>query len=209
MVVTVESVGLSENDVEVIDYRVAYSGYFRIDAYRLRHRCFNGEWSEPRDYELFERGHGVAVLPYDPQRDQVVLIEQFRMGALASAEPWLWEIIAGIAEEGESPEAVARREAMEEAHCKFSALESVGKVYVSPGGSSERTQIYCGKIDISTISDAYAGLDEEGEDIRIHTVSYDEAVTALNAGKICSAPAVISLQWLQLNKARLQQKWVC
>ncbi len=194
-------------DVEMLHHSSAYVGYFRIDAYQLRHKRFDGEWSEVRNLELFERGHSVAVLPYDAQTDQVVLIEQFRMGAIASDSPWLLEIIAGMVEEGEIHEDVAHREANEEACCKLTELESISKVYVSPGGSSEISQIYCGKVDISTISHDYAGLADEGEDIRIHIASYDEAVVALNTGKICSAPAVISLQWLQLNRARLRKKW--
>ena len=205
---TLSAVGLlDKKDVEVLDYSVRYAGYFRIDGYQLRHKRFDGEWGAPRDFELFERGQGVAVLPYDPQTDQVVLIEQFRMGAIASETPWLLEIVAGVVEEGESLEDVAHREAVEEAHCTLSELEPISQVYVSPGGSSETTQIYCGKVDVSTISHAFAGLAEEGEDIRVHIVSYDEAVTALNTGKVFSAPAVISLQWLQSNKARLNEKW--
>ncbi len=198
---------LGRQDVEILNISPAYVGYFRIDAYQLRYRRFDGEWSEARDFELFERGHSVAVLPYDARTDQVVLIEQFRMGAMASDSPWLLEIIAGMVEDGETDEDVAHREADEEACCVLTELESISKVYVSPGGSSEASQIYCGKVDISTINHDYAGLADEGEDIRIHIASYDETVMALNTGKICSAPAVISLQWLQLNRVRLRKKW--
>lgn len=198
---------MDKENVKIIDQRNAYSGYFRIDAYRLTYRRFDGEWSQPQDYELFERGHGVAVLPYDPHTDQLVLVEQFRMGALASENPWLIEIVAGVVEEGESHEDVAHREAHEEANCTLLALEAIAKVYVSPGGSSETTQIYCAKVNSSSISSDIAGLDEEGENIRVHTVSYAEAMSALASGKVCSAPAVIALQWLQLNKARIQAQW--
>ncbi|MBL4851079.1 MAG: NUDIX domain-containing protein [Gammaproteobacteria bacterium] len=197
----------NQQDVEILNRCLAYAGYFRIDAYQLRHKRFDGGWSEARDFELFERGHSVAVLPYDPQTDQVVLIEQFRMGAIASDSAWLLEIIAGMVEDGESHEDTVRREAVEEACCDLTTLESISNVYVSPGGSSETCQIYCGKVDISTIKHDYAGLADEGEDIRIHITSYDEAIAALNTGKICSAPAMIGLQWLQLNRARLRQQW--
>lgn len=198
---------MKKDDVRLIEYQNAYSGYFRIDRYRLSYRRFDGDWSKLQDFELFERGHGVAVLPYDPDTDELLLIEQFRMGAIASETPWLLEIVAGMVEEGESHEDVAHREAYEEARCQLMALESVAKVYVSPGGSSETTQIYCAKIDISQINSDSAGLDEEGEDIRIHRVSYDDAMSALASGSVCTAPAVIALQWLQLNKQRLQQRW--
>ncbi|NOX27826.1 MAG: NUDIX domain-containing protein [Gammaproteobacteria bacterium] len=198
---------MNKDDIRLIDYRNAYSGYFRIDAYRLSYRRFDGEWSEPQDFELFERGHGVAVLPYDPHTDQLVLIEQFRMGALASGSPWLLEIIAGVVEKDESHEEVAHREAREEANCQLITLEPIAKVYVSPGGSSETTQIYCAKVDSAGLSNGIAGLDEEGENIRVYKVSCNEAMAALASGKVCSAPAVIALQWLQLNKQNLQDRW--
>ncbi|MBL1292774.1 MAG: NUDIX domain-containing protein [Thiotrichales bacterium] len=198
---------MNGNDVNVIDRRNVYSGYFCIDAYKLAYRRFDGDWSEPQDFELFERGHGVAVLPYDPHTDQLVLIEQFRMGALASGSPWLLEIIAGVVEKDESHEEVAHREAREEANCQLITLEPIAKVYVSPGGSSETTQIYCAKIDSAGLSNGIAGLDEEGENIRVHKVSYDEAMAALASGRVCSAPAVIALQWLQLNKRRILNQW--
>ena len=109
-------------DVEILDKSEQYKGYFRINRYRLRHRLYAGGWSGELQRELFERGHAVGVLPYDPAADSVVLIEQFRIGALvAGMEPWLTEIVAGIIEEGEAPEEVARRETREEA-----GLEVIG-----------------------------------------------------------------------------------
>src|SRR5262249_36602957 len=101
-------------DVEILEKSERYRGHFRIDRYRLRHRLFPGGWSGTFDRELFERGHAVGVLPYDAAADAIVLIEQFRIGALvAGMEPWLIEVVAGIVEEGEEPEEVARREALE------------------------------------------------------------------------------------------------
>jgi ADP-ribose pyrophosphatase len=83
--------------VEILDQTVGYNGYFRIERYRLRHRLFSGTWSRELVREVFERGHAAAVLPYDPVLDQVVLIEQFRIGALQTpGDPWLVEIVAGI-----------------------------------------------------------------------------------------------------------------
>ncbi|MCW5618089.1 MAG: NUDIX domain-containing protein, partial [Nitrosomonas sp.] len=100
--------------IDILDKKTCYQGFFRLDRYRLRHRLFNGEWSQPITRELFERGHAAAVLPYDPIRDEVILIEQFRIGALeAPGGPWLTEIIAGIIEAGETPEDVIKRESME------------------------------------------------------------------------------------------------
>ncbi len=129
--------------VEIIERTTPYRGCFRIEAYRLRHQRFGGGWTEVMTRELFERGHAAVVLPYDPARDVVVLIEQFRIGAYAAGRgPWLIEAVAGIVEPGEEPEDVARREAMEEAGCAITALEAIGTVMPSPGGSSEILHLY-------------------------------------------------------------------
>src|SRR6516164_3959095 len=125
-------------DIELLEKTEAYKGYFRIVRYRLRHRLFAGGWSGEVRREVFERGHAVGVLPYDPAADAVVLIEQFRIGAfVAHMDPWLTEVVAGIIEEGESPEAVARRETREEAGIEIQGLLPMCRYIVSPGGSSE------------------------------------------------------------------------
>lgn len=106
----------AKKDVEIIARETLYRGFFSLDLYRFRHRLFNGEMSGEVRREIFERGHAAVLLPYDPVRDEVVLIEQIRIAAWdTSKTPWLLEMIAGMIEEGESVEDVARREAVEEA----------------------------------------------------------------------------------------------
>ena len=157
--------------------------------------------------ELFERGHTVAVLPYDPVQDKVVLIEQFRIGAYAAGlEPWLSETIAGIIDSGEGAEEVAHREALEEANCRMLELVKIGTFVMSPGGSSETTTMFCGRVDSGGVGGVY-GLAQEGEDILARVVSLDEALKNLAVGKIVSAYAVIPLLWLQSNKASLKAQW--
>ena len=125
----------SDLHVELIEKTTHYDGYFRMDTYRLRHERFGGGWTDPFTRELFERGDAALVLPYDPVRDTVVLIEQFRIGAYAAGlSPWLVEAVAGIVEPGEAAENVVRREALEEAGCAITALEEIGPVLPSPGG---------------------------------------------------------------------------
>ncbi len=103
---------MKNNDVEVLEKTVCFEGFFRLERYRLRHRLFNGDWSQTVQRELFERGHAAAVLPYDPVTNEVVLIEQFRVGAMnAPGGPWLLEIVAGIIEDNEAAEDVVKREA--------------------------------------------------------------------------------------------------
>jgi ADP-ribose pyrophosphatase len=193
--------------VEVEAREVCHDGVFRLERYRLRHGLFRGGMSAPLTRELFERGHAVAVLPYDPRADAVVLIEQFRVGALARAGgPWLVEVVAGVIDGDEAPETVARREAVEEAGLQLGRLEKICRFYVSPGGTSESVHLYCGEVD-ATAAGGVHGLAEEGEDIRVFSEPTDAALTRLSSGEIDSASPVIALQWLALNRARLRRDW--
>lgn len=194
--------------VEVRERSAPYRGYFRVDRYRLRHRRFDGGWTGEMTREVFERGHAAVVLPYDPGRDAVVLIEQFRIGAFAAGlEPWLIETVAGIVEPGEKPEEVVRREAREEAGCEIHDLERIGAVMPSPGGCSEILELFCGRVAAEEVGGLH-GLDEEHEDIRAFAVPLAEALERLARGEIVNANAVMTLQWLALNRARLRNKWL-
>jgi ADP-ribose pyrophosphatase len=193
--------------VQVIAKDNAYSGYFRIDRYRLRHRLFGGGISAEIRRELFDRGHAVAVILYDPVRDAVVLIDQFRIGALAAGfDPWVTEIVAGIIDHGETPEEVACRETMEEAGCTVSDLILVHDYLVSPGCSNETVKLFCARVDATNVGGIF-GLKDEGEDIRVRTVPVAEALQALAAGRINTSLGIIGLQWLALNRDRLRRKW--
>ncbi len=190
----------------IVDHRIVFQGYFRIEKYRIEHELYNGGWSSPFDREVFERGSAVAVLPYDPLRDRVVLIEQFRAGAIGSRErPWLKEIVAGIIEPDEALDAVARRECREEAGCEILDLQPVCRYFVSPGGSTEQCTVFYGRIDSDGIGGVH-GLDEEQEDIRVEVVSYDQAMAWLDDGTIDSSVGIIALQWLRLNRGRLRRE---
>jgi ADP-ribose pyrophosphatase len=195
------------DDVEIIDKSRRYKGFFEIVSYRFRHRLFAGGWSAELHREVFERGHAVGVLPYDPAADAVVLIEQFRIGALvAGMAPWQTEIVAGIIEEGEKIEDVARRETMEEAGAAVGELIPICRYLVSPGGASESVQLYCGRVDSRGLGGIH-GLADEHEDIRVDVQSVDEALAALEAGKIGNAVTIIALQWLALNRDKVRAAW--
>ncbi len=195
-------------NIDILDREVRYRGFFRIDRYRLRHRLFNGDWSRPLRREVFERGHAAAVLPYDPARDEVVLIEQFRIGALtAPGGAWLLEIVAGMIEEGEQAADVVIREGREEAGCNIEHLEPICDFLVSPGGTSERIALFCGKVDSSNLGGIH-GLDTEDEDIRVTTVPFSEAIALLDKGEINSASPIIALQWLRQHRDTLRGKWL-
>lgn len=199
---------MSSEKVEIIEKTICYSGFFSMARLRLRHRKYDGEWSDELTRELFERGHAVAVLPYDPVRDEVVLIEQFRVGALDfPGDPWLIEIVAGIIEEGEQAEEVAWRETIEEAGCEIDQLERVCDYLVSPGGTTESTALFCGRVDTTNVGGIH-GVEDEGEDIKVKVVTYDEAISLLTNGHIKSASPIIALQWLILNRERLRRQWL-
>ena len=202
-------------DVEVVERTATYEGYFRVDRYRLKHKLFEGGWSDVMTREVFERGHAVAVLPYDPNLDRVVLIEQFRIGAHAAlasrwfgddASPWLIECVAGIIEKGEDPEEVARREIREETGCDVDAVVPVTHYLVSPGGSSESVFIYCGRVDAGKVEGIH-GIQDEHENIRPFAVPVAEAFRLLDGGRIYNAMTIIALQWLRANRERLQEAW--
>lgn len=196
-----------KDGVEVLGRDIVYEGFFRIERLRLRHRLFAGGWSDEITRELFERGHAAAVLPYDPWRDAVVLIEQFRVGALDwPPGPWLLEIVAGMIEPGETAEDVVRREAEEEAGCHIDRLEPICEYHVSPGGTSERIRLFCGRVDSRGVGGLH-GLPHEDEDIRVTVHGCEEALDLLDAGRLPSATPIIALQWLQRHRERLQRDW--
>ncbi|MBX8461639.1 ADP-ribose diphosphatase [Enterobacter sp. RIT637] len=201
-------VTFAKNDVEIIARETLYSGFFSMDLYRFRHRLFNGEMSGEIKREIFERGHAAVLLPFDPVRDEVVLVEQIRIAAYdVSESPWLLEMVAGMIEEGESVEDVARREALEEAGLVVGRTKPVLSYLASPGGTSERLSIMVGEVDATT-AEGIHGLADENEDIRVHVVSREQAYQWVEEGKIDNAASVIALQWLQLHYQTLRNEWI-
>jgi ADP-ribose pyrophosphatase len=198
---------MTEDDVEILARTRGYDGYLKVDKYRLRHRRHDGGWGGEIDREMIERGHAVAVLPYDAARDEVVLIEQFRLGAYAAGRPpWQIEIVAGIIEPGEEREDVGRRETLEEAGCAIGELVHICDFLTSPGVMSETVAVYCGRTDASNAGGVF-GVAEEGEDIRAFVISTDEALSLLADGTIVNSPAIVALQWLGLNRDDLRRRW--
>ena len=188
--------------------KLLYSGFFKLSGIELQHDLFAGGQSRVLRRELIDRGQAIAVLPYDPVRDEIVLVEQFRIGAgQDEAGPWMMEIIAGYQEPGESAEEVAFREAFEEAGCKVTELLSMYKYYSSPGGSNEQIQTFLGRTESSGINGIH-GLDEEGEDIKVHVISSQQAFDWLDSGKIDSAAPIIALLWFRLNRDRIREMWL-
>lgn len=195
-------------EFKIINKEILYSGFFRMEKYCLQHTLYAGGWSAEINRELFVRGSCVAVLLYDPERNKVVLIEQFRAGAILNPDrAWLVEIVAGAIEENETAKEVAYRESIEEAGCEIQELIVINEFYTTPGGASERITLFCGKIDSSKVGGIH-GLDHEDEDIWVRTVDFDEAYRMVENNEIESAIPIIAIQWLALNKEKILQKWL-
>ncbi len=191
---------LDDSDVKILERQIVYQGHFQIEQWKVQFRLFNGGWSQPRLREVFERGEAVGVLLFDANNDQLVLIEQFRVGIVNKAKnPWLMEIVAGVIKKDESLEQVARRETQEESGLEITNLFPIYQYWVSPGGSSERMYLFCGQIN-AKLAQGIHGVAEEGEDIRLHVLSLKSAYDLLNQGKINNSSTIIALQWLQLNE---------
>ena len=187
-------------DYEILKLERLYQGFFAIDRYTFRHDLFEGGSSAEVIREVFERGNAAAVLPYDPTTDSVVLVEQFRIGAVGSKDgPWQLETIAGVVDKDEeSVEDLVKREAIEEANCKLDEVIPIMEYFCSPGGATEKISLFVAKVDASGLGGVY-GLDEESEDIKVHVIKRTDALKMIETGKIQTAMTIISLQWLELN----------
>ena len=193
---------------QILQTDPVYRGFLKINRYQLRHELFQGGESQSLMRERLEDIGAVSVLLYDPRLDKVVLVEQFRIGAVGFEQiPWLLETIGGLQSEGESDESVARREAIEEANCQIGRLKRICEFMVSPGISVDRIKLYCGEVDASNAAGVH-GLDHEGEDIRVVVMDADEAIAELYQGRASSTSIIIALQWLALHKQALREEWL-
>ncbi len=197
---------MSKKQFTIINETTPYQGFFSLKTFELKHTLYKGGWSNTITRELFHRGNCVAVLLYDPNRDEVVIIEQFRIGAMQMPEQaWLLEIVAGAIEQGETAEEVAYRESVEEAGCEIQELVKINDFFTSPGGTSELLTLFYGKVDTSNIGGIH-GLDHEDEDIAVTAMKFDDVYQLLLDGKILSAIPIIAIQWLFINRDKLRQQ---
>ncbi|WP_161555957.1 NUDIX domain-containing protein [Mangrovicoccus ximenensis] len=198
--------GLGLKDVTLHERRRPYSNYFTVEELVYSHARFGGGTSEPVLRAVFMASDAVTVLPYDPVRDRVLVVEQVRAAPIArgDATAWILEPVAGRIEPGDSPETTARKEAREEAGLELGALHHVGDYYPSAGCFSEYIHSYIGIADLPDGAAGLGGLEEEGEDIRGHVMPREELVRRLRANEIPHAPLMVSAYWLELNLARLR-----
>lgn len=191
-------------DVELLNKEVLHRGFVGLERHSARHRLFAGGWGEA-EREIVLQKQSATVLPYDPWQDRVVLIEQFRLPALAAGfPPVMTEIVAGLGEPGESPEATARRELREEAGLACGRLERIMETLLMQGGSDESITIYAAEV-AAPGDDGTFGLAAEEEDIRVKVMPATEAIAA--AAATGNATATLALLWLGANRERLRRAW--
>jgi ADP-ribose pyrophosphatase len=184
------SAAMSDARIEILGRETPYQGFFRIDRYRLRHRKHDGSWTGEVTREVFERGHAAAALLWDPDRDAVVLA-------------WQVEVVAGIIDGDEAPEAVARREIREETGLEpIGRLIPIHRILPSAGGSTETVHIFFARVDSSSAGGIH-GLADEHEDIRVLVLPFAEALAWAEAGRIENGFALLALWWLAANRQRL------
>jgi len=193
--------------VEIVDSESLYEGFLQLRRYRLRHRLFEGGWSRELVRERIEGLRAASVLLYDPLREEVVLIEQFRIGAMgAEGGAWSLETVGGYVPPDEAPEVVARREVREETGCEAGDLVPICEFHVSPGYSTERISLFCARVDAGSAGGVH-GLDEEGEDILVRVLPADEAIGRIGRDGIESTSVIMALQWLALHRDALRERW--
>lgn len=198
---------MSEEKAEVVRQEVAFQGYFRVVRYFFRHTLHQGGVSGIVSREVFERGQAGAVLLYDPQRDEVAMIRQFRAGAYAAGRhPWVWETVAGIIEENETAEQMVRREVVEEAGLEVGELLPIQSVMLTPGACSESCQLFLGRIDASKAGGVF-GLAAEHEDILVKALPFAEAYAMVERNEVDNAIGVIALLWLALHRDEVRKRW--
>lgn len=196
------------DDLRILSQKTLYQGYLSIRSFCLNYRQFDGQWSLAIARELLHRSPSAVLLPYDPRLDAVIILEQFRIGAIdGPASPWLFELVAGMVEDAETPEQSAIREAKEEANLMVQAIKPVMSYWVSPGGSDERVHLYCGLVDASQAGGVY-GVAEEHEEIRVHVWPVATALAKLAQGVIDNASTIIALQWLKINHESIRREWL-
>lgn len=194
-------------EVTLVARGQAYAGFFGLEVLDLSHSRFDGTVSPKITREVFVSGDAVTVLPYDPVRDRVLVVEQFRTGPLGRGDPlpWQLEAIAGRIDPGETPEDAARREAVEEAGLVLGPLEQVAEYYPSPGAMTEYIYSYVALCDLPDGVAGVFGAEEEAEDIKGHLLGFDALMAAVVAGEVANAPMILTALWLQRERGRLRQ----
>ncbi|MDB0003320.1 NUDIX domain-containing protein [Alphaproteobacteria bacterium] len=187
---------------KIINKKNLYSGFFSLNRYEFIHERHDGEWTGAIEREIFSGAHASALLPYDPIKKEIVLIQQFRAGVLSRYdENYLLEIVAGIIDDGENPEETATRECFEETGCEVKKIKPIQSYFPAPGSSESYYHLYLGEIQ-SFDGERIRGLDSENEDILVKSFKIDEVRKMLKEKKIFNGLTLVALQWFFLEYYR-------
>ena len=198
--------GFDASNVRVLSVDRPYAKFFTVEDIVLSHDRFDGSDSGPLARAVFVGGDAVTVLPWDPVRDTVLVVEQVRVAPLARSDPqpWLIEAVAGRIDPGETPETAARRETLEEAGLDVGALHKVAEYYPTTGAFSEYLYSYVAIADLPDEAGALGGLATEAEDIRGHVMPRARLMALIADGQAPVGPLLITAYWLALNADRLR-----
>ena len=184
---------------KILNKKNLYSGFFSMNKYDFIHQKHNGEWTSKVEREIFEGVHVSSLLPYDPIKKEIILIQQFRAGVLSRYdEDYLLEIVAGIIDEGENPQETAIRECFEETGCEVKQILPIQAFFPSPGSSESYYHIYLGEVN-SFDGERIRGLEKENEDILVKSFKIEEVRKMLKEKKIKNGLTLVALQWFFLE----------
>lgn len=202
-----EAAGGGRARLEILERTRVHDGFYKLDRLSLRHERFDGSWTPPLRRELLVQRAAVVVLPFDPRRELVVLVEQFRTGCIdLPGEPWLIEAPAGLIDRDETPEQVARREVLEETGLAVGRLAFACEYHSSPGGTSERVAVFVAEVTAPDAAGTF-GVEHEHEDIRTHLVPLATAFVWAESGRVIAASGLVPLLWLRIHGDRLRAEW--
>lgn len=186
-------------DVIVRDVAVTSDGWHVLRRTTFDYRRRDGRW-ETQQRETYDRGNGATILLYDPDRRTVLLTRQFRFPAYVNGhlDGRLIETAAGLLDD-QDPETAIRRETQEELGVTIGDLQHVHDVYMSPGSVTERLHFYAAPYTPAVRTTAGGGVTEEGEDIEILELPYDDTLRLIADGIIADGKTILLLYWAAIS----------
>ena len=184
---------------KILNKKNLYSGFFNLNKYEFVHKKHDGNWTNTVEREVFSGAEVSGLLPYDPIKNEIILLQQFRAGALSRYDKdYLYEIVAGIINKNEKAEETAKRECIEETGCKVKKITPILSYFPAPGSSESYYHLYLGEIN-SFDGKRIMGLEDENEDILVKSFKIDEVRQLLKEKKIMNGLTLIALQWFFLE----------
>ncbi|MDA9748630.1 NUDIX domain-containing protein [Pelagibacteraceae bacterium] len=184
---------------KIVSKKNLYNGFFKMNEVVLKYKKYDGTWTNKISRELFGGAQVSAVLPYDPLKKEIILIQQFRPGTISkNFDNYLNEIVAGIIDDGESPEDAAKRECVEETGCVIKKLIPIQGYFPAPGSSESFYHLFLGETETFN-GTRIMGLENENEDIKVQSFKTSEIREKMQKGQILNGLTLIALQWFFLN----------